>query len=177
MFLVGMVEVEAHPAQKPQGGQIVDVDDLAEAWVCWRQVESPQPDQLTKPAHEIERNRLLERKAGRPWAERRLGRGCLERLDRRSPWSALHVDEREVPVGRANHHIRANPVGLVEHTQRQHVVAAHVLARRLVGALVTPSKPRRSKPTCSERYAPGRAAGALVGAGRVGSHDRRTRPA
>jgi hypothetical protein len=40
-----------------------------------------------------------------------------------------------VPVGRADHHIRASPVSLVEHSQRQQVVAAHVLACRLGGAL------------------------------------------
>jgi hypothetical protein len=31
MLVVRVVELEAHPAQEPVGGQIVDVDDLAAA--------------------------------------------------------------------------------------------------------------------------------------------------
>src|SRR5207247_924909 len=108
------------------------------------------PEQLTNAAREIERNRLLEREAGRPWAERRLGSGRLERLDRRSPRSALHVHECEVPIGRANHHIRTSPLSLVEHSQRQQGVAAQANRKRKENASSLPRHARQTTVGCSE---------------------------
>ena len=72
MLLVGMVEEKAHPTQEALSCQIVG--DVAEGLLGRLQVERSQPNELTHAAREIECNRVLEWKARRPGAERRLRR-------------------------------------------------------------------------------------------------------
>jgi hypothetical protein len=60
----------------------------------------------------------------------------------------LHIDDREIALIGADDDVRANAVSLIEHTQRQHVEAADVLARGIVRAFKSTLKPgseRRQK--------------------------------
>src|SRR5829696_7908084 len=146
MLVVRMVEVEAHSAKKAAGSQIIDA--FAHARFCRHYIGTAQPDEQANPADQIECDRLLEGKPSGPRTERRLRRNRFERLHRCASRHALHIDDREIALVRADDDVRANPVSLIEYTQRQHVETTDVLARCIVRAFkstLKPSAQRRQK--------------------------------